>query len=468
MELVTDLCFSARNASTNDQIFRIRLVEERFKDVSDVKFQPEYPGTAPTVSLLHLLENGILKDRERFYPNDKKVLAYTLAHALLNLYEGPWLQSLWTLDNIFFPYEANTGKLYNIHQPYVACNLSADTPTLGTLDASHKYPLILSFATLLLELETGEQVQAIRTNKKGEPSVFTTLREYCLRSSKHQLSLRYGNALRACVNFSTCLEKELGQDPSTTVPQVILKYIVQELESEIDLSSRLEWGTRVLDLKSGNTVVSREAEAEVVRGSQQNTSYDLRSSATAVSTNKTRKVLGQTRYGGDTTARPGQDVSRNPRSGTGRLGPSLASETEPTGKTLGVRRTTQSTDGSREMGRIRTPPNRPPSHLGHASIKSSSSRSIIPHKLQRHPIAQEVFSAEPSCHRENFMDPLPMVSPGENPSSYRGQGTDRQLETLGGPQIMRYDNNVIAYAGYLLVTYLMRSLNMSLLMTATL
>lgn len=454
MELVTDLCFSARNASTNDQILRIRLVEERFKDASDVKFQPEYPGTAPTVSLLYLLENGILKDRYRFYPNDKKVLACTLAYALLNLYEGPWLQSLWTLDNIFFPYAANTGKLYNIHQPYVACNLSADIPTLGTLDALHEYPLIFSFATLLLELETGEQVQAIRTNKNGEPSLSITLKEYCRKSSKDQLSPGYGNAFEACVNFSEYLKKEQRQDPSTTVHQVILKYIVRELERDIDLSCRLEWGARVLDLKSRTIVVSREAEAEVVRGSQKNTSCDLRSSATAVSTNKTRKVLGQTRSGGDTTAQPGQDVSRNPRSGTGRLGPSLTSETKPAGKTLGVRRTTQSTDGSREISRTRTPPNRPPSHLGHASIKSSSSRPIIPHKLQRHPIAQEVFSAEPSCHRENFMDPLPRVSPGENPSSYRGQGTDRQLETLGGPQIMRYDNNVIAYAGYLLGTTL--------------
>jgi len=164
---ITSICQHALNAYGNQQIFKLQLSGQSFLDMSDVMFQPTHPEAEPTISLHDLLKHGMLKDRYKFYHNDKKILVYTLSHALLYLHEGPWLQNLWTLDNLFFMYETDTSKVYNVHQPYISCVLSPDPPPLGTLDSLHQYPLIFSFAKLLLELETGEEIEPARKNKDG-------------------------------------------------------------------------------------------------------------------------------------------------------------------------------------------------------------------------------------------------------------------------------------------------------------
>ncbi|XDG04958.1 hypothetical protein ABKA04_004573 [Annulohypoxylon sp. FPYF3050] len=235
---------------SNRQIFRIRLEDNGFLDVSSDTFPLKQLDMTPKISLRCLMDKGFLKERYIFYPNDKKVLAYTLAHGLLNLYDSPWLQNLWTPDNIFFAYSAHDNMLYNIHQPYVACVMAMETQPLGTLDELHKYPMIFSFAKLLLELETGQMIEAKKKSKAGNLSLWYTLQDYCRDWSKQQLGKGYAKALEACVNFPQYYIREKKSNSDITVPQVILKYIVRQLEGEVDVLRKEEWGTRDLDLKS--------------------------------------------------------------------------------------------------------------------------------------------------------------------------------------------------------------------------
>lgn len=257
-EPVTKMCDNAGYARQNKQLFRLRLTEDQFFDISDAgdcdisdeRFMLKDPEKASMISLKNLLTREILRDRYTFFPNDKKILAYTLAHALMNLHGNPWLQTLWTLDQIFFIQSCGTGTLYNIHQPYVSCVLSTEPPPLGTLDPLHKYPVVFSFAKLLWELETGEELLPRKMNKTGQKSYWVTLKHFCQAKSKHQFSLGYSKALEACVDFHKYVnqEKAEGGDLKTAEKQAILKYIVHELEREVDLTRMDEWGTRDLDL----------------------------------------------------------------------------------------------------------------------------------------------------------------------------------------------------------------------------
>lgn len=258
--LVEDLCSSALIAYGNEHILRLQLIDgtskkKGFLDLSDASM--DYPDASPTLSLFDLAQSGTLKNKYRFYPAEKKVLAYTLAHALLNLSDTYWLRQLWSLDNIFFLYSPATGEIRNVHQPYVGCTLSADADPQQKIshpyaDPAHSYPNILFFGKLLWELEMGEQLAKLhKTNKRGDPSLWMTMKD-CYDTGKYQLGRGYANALEACINFPVYLVKHKKanreQDDATAVQTVILKSIVQELESEVDLRDREQWGRRTLKL----------------------------------------------------------------------------------------------------------------------------------------------------------------------------------------------------------------------------
>ncbi|KAK4206533.1 hypothetical protein QBC37DRAFT_434803 [Rhypophila decipiens] len=257
---VGHLCSHAKIAHDNNQIFRIQLGVDRVLDASDDAYRPDNPGATPIVSLSDLVAKGLFKDQSKVFPDDKRVLAYTLGHALLNLYESDWLQRLWTLENIFLPFVADTNMVYNIHQPYIVCSLSMERPALGTLDALHKYPLILSFAKLLWEIETGEQVhqQTWRKYKNGQPSLWWTLKGYFKTDAKLRVIGGYRKAIEACLDFSARFERERNRNSTTTVQHAILKYIVHELETEVYLDERNErWGKCNIGLPAAYAISTR-------------------------------------------------------------------------------------------------------------------------------------------------------------------------------------------------------------------
>ena len=243
-----DICRWAQESYRQERILKIELDGDKFLDMSDLVYgqEPDCLGADHMVSLNDLLKLGLLKDRNRFFPNDKKILAYLLALSLLCLHEGPWIQTLWTLDKLLYrchTTDSTQRKVYNIHQPYILCVFLEKPPTPGTL-SGHDYPSILSFAKLLVELETGEEIKGLAKNEKSE---FKALMHYRRTWSKHQLSQEYANAFDACVLFQKYFKEDRLRNPQIKIQEVILKRIVSQLEMGINLD-RKEWGVRHLDV----------------------------------------------------------------------------------------------------------------------------------------------------------------------------------------------------------------------------
>jgi len=248
------ICQEAKQAYREYRAFSIELEGANFLKNSPSAFgsSPAHSEAKPTISLSYLLNEGILKDPYRFSAPDKRILAFTLAHALLQFFQGPWLQTLWTPDHLYFMYDASTGTVYNIHQPYISCMLSGDPPPLEPLEPDHPYPLILSFAKVLLELETGKEVKAEMTSRSEAPSLFLPLWKYCEDWSDKQLDDYYAKALKTCVNFADHFKNEKRKDPKKTIRDVILSHIVHPLETRLlvlDMSWKSKLGLRNLDLK---------------------------------------------------------------------------------------------------------------------------------------------------------------------------------------------------------------------------
>jgi hypothetical protein len=93
----------------------------------------------------------------------------------------------------------------------------------------------LSFAKLLVELETGEEIEGLPIDEKSETIIFRALRNYNKKWSKHHLSPQYAKALDACIMFQKYLKEDQLKTPQTTIQDVILTHIVGQLEIGINL-----------------------------------------------------------------------------------------------------------------------------------------------------------------------------------------------------------------------------------------
>lgn len=188
----------------------------------------------------------------RFTEKSKRHLAFNLAWSLLQLYEGPWIQTNWTSDSLFFMFGADEGtcKLYNIHQPYINCALTSDSRYKSEIkDPLHKYPLVLCFGRVLMEIEKGEIINVTEKTKRGAPDLLATLQKN-LRTWKQKLNADYVSAIDACLKF----QKLPREDDSTdSFRRVFLEYIVAPLEREMNRFPEtkpekwdLEWETQTL------------------------------------------------------------------------------------------------------------------------------------------------------------------------------------------------------------------------------
>ncbi|KAH8892454.1 hypothetical protein GQ53DRAFT_822673 [Thozetella sp. PMI_491] len=131
--------------------------------------RPFFPRAFPTISLDELLRRGVLGDllqSGRFTTGDKAVLTFSLALCLLHLFRGSWIQDTWSADIIHFLYEPQYdpytsiekgGKIFNIHYPYISSSLQKPSAADNEfLTITKCRPLLLSFATVLVQIETGQ------------------------------------------------------------------------------------------------------------------------------------------------------------------------------------------------------------------------------------------------------------------------------------------------------------------------
>ncbi|KAK4167803.1 hypothetical protein QBC43DRAFT_362641 [Cladorrhinum sp. PSN259] len=132
-DVVKEICQVAQEAYNTGRFFMVELRGDIFLDMSDDSESSRYCKDSsqdcaePTKSMRDLLGDHILSPanyKTGFLPSDKKMLAFTVAHAILHLHPGPWIQSPLTLDNIFFLYDKSTHTIHNIHHPHISCTLA--------------------------------------------------------------------------------------------------------------------------------------------------------------------------------------------------------------------------------------------------------------------------------------------------------------------------------------------------------
>ena len=134
-----------------------------------------YPKRPQAVPVSKLLESGYLSSLGTICRKDKFLLALKLAQSLLRLHDSPWLQRVWTSDNLLFLCEEseqkNKFRLCSTDSLLVSCIVSTKAPPPPTGFNYDTYPLILTFGQFLLELVNGRKLPIQRTGGSNEFSL---------------------------------------------------------------------------------------------------------------------------------------------------------------------------------------------------------------------------------------------------------------------------------------------------------
>jgi hypothetical protein len=246
--LIEDVCQVAREAYERQQVVRIYVHDNKLHDTSDFDEEPSNPEAEHTISISSLLDKQVLRDRFKFPLVHKRILALTLARSLLNLYEGPWIQTDWSAEHVLFAYDTNKSRVYDIHQPYLPCTLSSEHEYQSTVcDPLHNNPLILSFGRLLMEMDKGERI-AITKTVRSRPSLYRTLMAELDDWGKELLTSYYTQAVEGCLKFPKWLQANRGMSRELAYRKVILEKILHPLELEVRTFPNQGGGSRDIDL----------------------------------------------------------------------------------------------------------------------------------------------------------------------------------------------------------------------------
>lgn len=233
-----NICEAVQIANDYSVMLHINLHKEDFwYCFNDVPLK--YPEAGPTVTISELIDSGLLKDLRIFHLKDRWKLAVNLAQCLLQLHNGPWLQTLWTSDNIFLLCENSKEgrKLRNVHSPLISCVISENPPSLPKPTHFDRYPLLLSFGQFLLELANGEKFPIAET-KTGEYSPYKTLKKNFIEMNTGSLSDDYKEAIEGCLKFQKFIRDEKEANDEVRIRTTIFKKIVQPLERNLRLFSK--------------------------------------------------------------------------------------------------------------------------------------------------------------------------------------------------------------------------------------
>ncbi|RSM00819.1 hypothetical protein CEP52_008892 [Fusarium oligoseptatum] len=211
-------------------------------------------GDSPMVSFQEILDEGLLRTPGGMLTeDDKAVLALSLARCLLHLVRGPWAQQPWTRRDVQFL--GKVDDVRDIWHPYVTCHVDKRT-TAPTASEADIVPLFLSFAQLLVELETGERVTADPCDVDFEDTIATIQEEQIVQFGR----THYNAAISGCFRVkgvdlqAKTQASESGKDPRYLLRQGIYDTVVSHLENNFflisspsmdDIRCRLSQGKRV-------------------------------------------------------------------------------------------------------------------------------------------------------------------------------------------------------------------------------
>ncbi|KAE8383466.1 hypothetical protein BDV26DRAFT_251790 [Aspergillus bertholletiae] len=242
---VHDLCETINRSHKWKRMLRLAISEELLWDHSHPREKLSNPKASPIISLRSLLERGHMfgqarkKDLPKLSLKEKRILAVVLAHSMLQLCGGPWIKQAWDAEAIFFLYDSPSQRL-KLSEPYINSSLEAqeslDVNDLG--DRIHKYPLILDFARLLLELQHGETIQSTKEDydpdtQEETPDTLFFMLSRVLDELSDDIYTDYLTAIEACLDCDKFLPPEGGSFDDLAFRQRVYQNIVVPLEEEL-------------------------------------------------------------------------------------------------------------------------------------------------------------------------------------------------------------------------------------------
>lgn len=193
----------------------------------------------------------------------KRILAVTLATALLPFLETPWVQPSFNHSNIHFIQPIQDGELPNITKPFLAVEqapiISArrtgagDNQNESQKHMVHPNASVLALGILLCELQycrpVGSWQNHAETVRNVNADYYTSLD--ILKDLEVDAGIDYYLAAKACLKWEYFPTGELTSFESTSVQRLFYQNVIKRLESEIFKS----WRLRPEDL---NALDSRE------------------------------------------------------------------------------------------------------------------------------------------------------------------------------------------------------------------
>ncbi|KAE8395613.1 hypothetical protein BDV23DRAFT_145258 [Aspergillus alliaceus] len=206
----------------NDQkLWQIRPRSKRFN-----------PGRSVTLdSILH----GSTQLRLR----DKRVLAVTLAKAVLQLSEGPWLRRKWSPAQISF-FETAQNAI-NFERPYLSAQFKEepkdDADSVLDAQSIHASPSLLSLGKLLLEIDRGRLIEPspldLTDGKFPNANTELTATMRFFKEASEDFYMEYKRAIKACLEPSFLhLDQRVGLEDEE-VRQLVYEHVVVPLETEL-------------------------------------------------------------------------------------------------------------------------------------------------------------------------------------------------------------------------------------------
>ena len=195
----------------------------------------------------------------------KRILAFTLASALLPFLETPWVQPAFNLSKIQFFQPLQDGELPNITKPFLAMEhvpiISANKMDTGNGQAEptsskhmvHPNASVLALGILLCELHYCTPIESWQNDTETARNVntdyYTSLD--ILKNLEVDAGVDYYLATKACLQWEYYPAGEPADFESASVQRLFYQNVVKRLESEIFKS----WRLRLEDL---NPLDSRE------------------------------------------------------------------------------------------------------------------------------------------------------------------------------------------------------------------
>lgn len=225
------LCFTAEHFEddTSTTMYRAR---DYFKS------NLEFPTTAATDVTL---KDALAYVGQQLDLTQKRTLALALAYGMLTLAGSPWLQERWSKEHIQLFRTHSNGVCHT--QPFVASDMKQSIDQRKNLppEVMHPLPPILSLGILLLELETGEAIESMRTDDDYvSPGVVDDNTDFtaAIREAENRTmtSPQYKEAILACLD-----EKEWddGQGDEANMLQErvrkrVYEQIIEKLEADLE------------------------------------------------------------------------------------------------------------------------------------------------------------------------------------------------------------------------------------------